>query len=275
MSFTRSTTQTDVHQNMPDYPSAEGYTTSQLKTAFDAPATGLKTDLNGLMTELEAVSSAENIGADEIVAGDNSDANVQAKLEKLYTDMQGITQGAVADGSITETKIDSTYEATIAKKDGTVQTGLSAEMLNGKTEAQLKTAFLTTPSPTTISFTGATKQTATVTETKTYATNGSRYYMMVFNYAQCKVALYDAKSQNFVYATYLGRYTDDSYNTYAFNTNNIKLENGDSSRGKITLNVTYNNGTMTLAATKEQSQNASGNNTPSGTVTIFELGGIV
>jgi hypothetical protein len=32
---------------------------------------------------------------------------------------------------------------------------------------------------------------------------------------------------------------------------------------------------MTLSATKEQSQRADGNNTPSGAITIFELGGMV
>jgi len=273
MSFTRSTTNTSVHQGMPDYPSAEGYSTTQLKQAFDAPAEGLQADINRLATELEATTSAENIGADEIVAGDTSDANVQAKLEKLYTDMQSITQKGVADGSITQEKLDSTYEGTIAKKDGTMQAGLSAEMLNGKTEAQLKSAFLSTPLPSTVSFTGAAKQTATVTETKTYSTNGSRYYMMILSYNACQLALYDAKTQKFVFATHLG--SGDQYTTIAFNTNNIKIHNGNNYYGKVTLNVTYSNGIMTLSATKEQSQKSDGWNTPSGTITIFELGGIV
>lgn len=274
MSFTRSTTNTSVHQGMPDYPSAEGYSTTQLKQAFDAPAEGLQTDINRLATELEATTSAENIGADEITSGDTSDANVQAKLEKLYTDMQGISQGAIPDGTITATKMDATYEGTIAKKDGTLQTGLNAEKLNGKTEAQLKSAFLSTPLPSIVSFTGAAKQTATVTETKTYSTNGSRYYMMISSYNACQLALYDAKTQKFVFATYLGR-SADQYATFAYNTNNIKVYNGNNYNGKVTLNVTYSNGTMTLSATKEQSQMSDGWNTPSGTITIFELGGIV
>lgn len=211
---------------MPDYPSSEGYTAATLKTAFDAPATGLKDDINRLETELEDTSSASNLGASPIVAGDDSDANVQAKLEKLYEDMQGISQGSIPDGTITEIKMNAAYEATLAKKDGTLQTGLNSEELNGKTEEQLKTAFLGTPNPATISFTGAAVKTSTVTETKTYATNGSRYYMMLLSYIGCKLAMYDAKTEKFVFATYLGEYPEASDyrdNTYAFNTNNIKI----------------------------------------------------
>jgi hypothetical protein len=278
MSFTRSTTNTTVHQNMPDYPSSEGYTAATLKTAFDAPATGLKGDINRLETELEDTSSASNLGASPIVVGDDSDANVQAKLEKLYADLQGISQGSIPDGTITEEKINATYEATLAKKDGTLQTGLNAEQLNGKTEAQLKTGFLGTPNPATISFTGAAKQTPTVTETKTYSTSGSRYYMMLFSYSDIKLAMYDAKTEKFVFATYLGRYPDgpsgNSNAQFAFNANNIPLLNS-SVRGTATLNVAYSSGTMTLALTKAPFQSSSGADIPSGTITIFELGGIV
>ena len=123
MGFTRSTTNTSVHQGMPDYPSSQGYTTTQLKQAFDAPAEGLQTDLNGLMSELEATTSAGFIGADQIDPSDASAANVQAKLEKIYTDMQGISQGSIPDGTITEAKLDATYAASVAIKDGTLQTG--------------------------------------------------------------------------------------------------------------------------------------------------------
>ena len=138
MGFTRSTTPTDVHQNMPDYPSNEGYTTTQLKTAFDAPATGLKDDINNLEAELEASDAAESVGAAPLSAGDTSDANVQAKLVKLLTDMQSISQGAVSDGSITQAKMDDTYEGTLAKKNGNLQTGLNAEMLGGTTLAGIQ-----------------------------------------------------------------------------------------------------------------------------------------
>ena len=254
---------------MPDYPSAQGYTTSQLKAAFDAPAEGLQTDVNGLMTELEDTTAAENIGADEIVAGDTSDANVQAKLEKLYTDMQGITQGAVSDGSITSAKLDATYEATLAKKDGTLQTGLSSEKLNGKTEAQLKSAFLTTLSPTNVTVTALAKNTATTTQTETVATSGCRYYILANSYY--KVTLYDAKSQKFVFSIPT---SDNSYykHDYAYNTASIRLYGDTGTSPIITLTATYAGTTLTLNVTKSTTSNSG---TPSGTITVFELGGIV
>ena len=113
MIVTRSVTQTDVHQNMPDYPSSQGITTSQLKTAFDAPATGLKDDINRLETELEAATASASLGADDLFVGDTSGATVQAKLEKLYTDIQSAILGVIPDDSITKAKLVSTFSSTI------------------------------------------------------------------------------------------------------------------------------------------------------------------
>lgn len=139
MGFTRSTTNVSVHQGLSDYPNQDdGLTAAQLKATFDFPAETLQNDLNGLETELEAVESASNIGADVIAVGDESDANVQAKLEKLAADMVGITQGAVADGSITQAKLASTLVSSLAFKDGTLQSGLNSEQLGGNTLAQIK-----------------------------------------------------------------------------------------------------------------------------------------
>jgi len=275
MSFTRSTTNTTVHQNMPDYPSGEGYTTSQLKTAFDAPATGLKSDLNGLMTELEDTSSASNIGAAAIVSGDDSDGNVQAKLEKLQEELEGIALGSIPDGSITQAKINGTYEATLAKKNGTLQTNLNTEKLNGKTEAQLKSAFLTMFNPTTVSFTALAPNSGTATETKSISTSGARYYLLVNTYY--KVILYDAKTQKFVFSIPIdgGQGYSDGY---AVNTTSIKLYGISlNSRSSMTLSATYSSNTLTLKATKNStsmSSQAEGG-TPAGTITVFELGGMV
>ena len=254
---------------MPDYPSGEGYTTSQLKTAFDAPATGLKSDLNGLMTELEDTSSASNIGATAIVSGDDSDGNVQAKLEKLQEELEGIALGSIPDGSITQAKMNGTYEATLAKKNGTLQTGLNTEKLNGKTEAQLKSAFLSTLSPTTVSISALAKNSGTATETKTVPTSGCRYYVIVNSFY--KVILYDAKSQKFVFSIPT---SDNSYYSkeYAYNTSSIRLYGDDGSAARITLAATYAGTTLTLNATKATISSAG---TPSGTLTIFELGGMV
>jgi outer membrane murein-binding lipoprotein Lpp len=73
---------------MPDSPSAEGMTALQLKTAFDSPAVGLKSDINRLEGELEATTAAANIGASNIYAGDDSASNLQAKLAKLHSEVE-------------------------------------------------------------------------------------------------------------------------------------------------------------------------------------------
>lgn len=139
MGFTRSTTNVSVHQGLSDYPNQDdGLTAAQLKATFDFPAETLQNDLNGLETELEDVSSAANIGADVITAGDESDANVQAKLEKLAADMVGITQGAVADGSITLAKLASSLADSLAVKDGTLQTGLNSQKVGGYTISNIQ-----------------------------------------------------------------------------------------------------------------------------------------
>lgn len=281
MSFTRSTTDVNVHRNMPDYPSNEGYTAAQLKTAFDSSAAGLKDDLNGLMTELESSSSASNVGAAAIADGDSSDANVQAKLEKLYEDLQGVALGDIPDGTITKAKMDATYAGTIAEKDGTLQTNLSAEMLNGKTEAQLMSAFLDTVNPQTLSFTAGTAPTAsntynTETEAKTMTTRGGRYYFMVFSYQNCKIALYDAQANKFIFGTYLGTNlsgVSDSTNTFSFNTTSLRLHKGYYN-DEVSIIANLSGTTLTVTATKKSRKTSSTQYpAPSGTITVFELGG--
>ena len=132
MGFTRSTTTTNVHSTLGDYPAEDDHLSSeQLKARFDSPATGLKSDLNGLMGELEASTSAASIGAANITYDDASDGNVQAKLEKIYSDLQAAAIGEIPDNTITEAKLASTYSTTVAKKDGTTQTNLNADQLDG------------------------------------------------------------------------------------------------------------------------------------------------
>lgn len=274
MSFTRSTTNTTVHQNMPDYPSGEGYTTSQLKTAFDAPATGLKADINRLATELEDTTSASNIGATAIVSGDDSAGNVQAKLNKLQEELEGITLGSIPDGSITQAKMNGTYEATLAKKDGTLQANLNAEKLNGKTETQLKTAFLATPNPTTLSFSkldapSDTWSETTVTESKTLNTNGSRYYLIILSGYYTDLAFYDAKSNKFAFGVNFTTTSDNAYNTAT-----LKVYDN---RATATLSASISSSVLTFNMTKKSVHNSSDNkySVPAGTLTIFELGGMV
>lgn len=131
MGFTKSTTNTTVHQNMPDYPSSEGYTAEQLKQAFDAPATGLKADINRLIDELENVNASTKMGANAMYDGDSSDSNIQAKLVHLYETVSAAILGQIPDNSITKNKLVSSYESTIAKKDNTLQTNLNADKVDG------------------------------------------------------------------------------------------------------------------------------------------------
>lgn len=268
MSFTRSTTDVHVHRNMPDYPTGEGISASDLKTAFDSEAEGLQGDINRLATELEDTTSASNLGAAALTDGDTSDATIQAKLEKLQSEIEDATLGQIPDGTITEAKLNDDYAASLAKKNGDLQTGLNAEKLNGKTEAQLKSAFLTTPAPVTLSYTGAAKNTQTITESKTMNTNGGRYFMMVFSYDDCKLGLYDASTQKFIFATYLGNGSDGQY---AFNSARINLENGRY-KGNAELQVYHSNNVLTLNVTKTPKENYA---VASGTITVFELGGII
>lgn len=267
MSFTRSTTDVNVHRNMPDYPSGAGITTTQLKTAFDSSAEGLKTDLNGLMTELEDTTAADNLGAAQI--GDEVGTTVQDKLEYLQSELQGIALGDIPAGTITQGKLDSTYEATLAKKDGTLQSGLSAEMLNGKTEAQLESAFFTTVDATTLSYTKLETVSTTTTETKTVSTGKSRYYVLTFGggYNEYAATLYDARSNKFA---------------FAINRNNTGVSNNVGSLRLFwysqdlgaTLTASYSSGVLTLNVTKKTGSSSS-SATPAGTITVYELGGKV
>ena len=264
MSFTRSTTDVNVHRNMPDYPTGAGISASELKAAFDSEAEGLQDDLNRLEDELEETTAAGSIGADALAEGDESDGNVQAKLEYLQGEIQEATLGQIPDGTITEAKLDDTFSGTLAKKDGNLQTGLNSEKLNGKTESQLKSAFLSTPSFTDISFSGHTSST-TVTETKTYSVTNSRYLLIISSYSNCKKILLDLKSSNSQRMVYA-----EGLNYFASKTNSAKLIDSQV-YGYVTLTTSYSDNTLTLNVTKRKTDA----NIPSGVLTIYELGGIV
>lgn len=75
----------------------------QNKQAFDKLITEVvKAKLNALIDELVAITAAGQIGAD--VDGLSS-TNVNAALAELLSAMKDITQGSVADGSITTAKL--------------------------------------------------------------------------------------------------------------------------------------------------------------------------
>ena len=138
MGFTRSTADVKVHQSMADYPRVEdGMSAEELKKKFDAPAEQLQKDLNKLVDELEAETGANSTGAQQLTPGDTTAPNVQAKLLYLLEQIQNAILNQIPDGSITETKLNPEYASLLAKTNGTLQEGLNAEKINGKTDSEL------------------------------------------------------------------------------------------------------------------------------------------
>lgn len=133
MSFTKSTTDISVHQKLGDYPNVDdGLSAEELKKRFDLPAETLQKDINTLINELESILSASNLGANVLDENDTSEGNVQAKLKKIYGELQNVALGQIPNGTITEEKIEETFNNLLAKKNGEVQENLNAEMISGR-----------------------------------------------------------------------------------------------------------------------------------------------
>lgn len=129
MAFTRITANVQNISALSDEPNIDdGLSAAQLKAKFDKAGVDIKAGVNNLISELEGTTAAANIGASALDAGDTSDDTVQGKLEYLQNEMQSITQGAVADGSITAAKL-AANSVTSAKLDSTV-----TSLINGKAE---------------------------------------------------------------------------------------------------------------------------------------------
>ena len=81
-----------------------GLTAAELKAKFDADSGTLKTYLNDVLIPfLEGASAAASLGITTI-PGFSAD-NIQTALEQIVQAMQDVTQGSVADGSITLAKL--------------------------------------------------------------------------------------------------------------------------------------------------------------------------
>ena len=81
-----------------------GLTAAELKAKFDADAGTLKDYVNDVLIPfLEGTSAAESLGI-ATISGFSAD-NIQTALEEIIGAMQEITQGSVADGSITLAKL--------------------------------------------------------------------------------------------------------------------------------------------------------------------------
>ena len=81
-----------------------GLTAAELKAKFDADAGALKDYVNDVLIPfLEGTSAAASLGITTIPGF--SAGNVQTALEQIVQAMQDVTQGSVADGSITLAKL--------------------------------------------------------------------------------------------------------------------------------------------------------------------------
>lgn len=81
-----------------------GLTAAELKAKFDADSGTLKTYLNDVLIPfLEGMTASASLGITTIPGF--SAGNVQTALEQIVQAMQDVTQGSVADGSITLAKL--------------------------------------------------------------------------------------------------------------------------------------------------------------------------
>ena len=106
MSLPQLTTDLNIIQALDDEPNdVGGLSSAQLKAKFDEAVGYIKTYINTtLLPYFEGISGAGDIGI-TTVSGIQAATNVQEALEALELNIEGITQGAVADNSITNAKL--------------------------------------------------------------------------------------------------------------------------------------------------------------------------
>ena len=119
MAFTKNTDDLNIIQKLPDEPNdVGGLTAAQLKAKFDEAGGKLKTSLNGLVDELGATTAAANVGFNS-TAGVPED-NVQDAIENVQEQLADISQGSVADGSISTVKLADSAVTSAKLADGSV-----------------------------------------------------------------------------------------------------------------------------------------------------------
>lgn len=105
------TTDLNIIQALDDRPNANtGLTPEEVKAKFDEAVNIIKTFINNTLTaELEAKilgnAGADAVGCDRIYVDGISTETVRGQLEKLKLEIEGVSQGAVPDGSITDLKL--------------------------------------------------------------------------------------------------------------------------------------------------------------------------
>ena len=99
-----------------------GLTAAELKAKFDEAAAAIQTYINDtLLPYLESVSGAGDIGI-TTVSGIQAATNVQDALAALEANIEGVTQGSVADNSINTVKLVDSAITNAKLADGSVST---------------------------------------------------------------------------------------------------------------------------------------------------------
>ena len=150
MAFTKITDDLNIIQALDDEPNVDsGMSAAQLKAKFDEAPNKIKTAFNNLIDALgdqrEGYEASSNISAAKIYSIDESDNNVQAKLEHLKELVDNVVLGDIPDNSITKTKL--TFGDTIPTNEQMGVLYLASKYHNpinaGETEQQYTTPTLT------------------------------------------------------------------------------------------------------------------------------------
>lgn len=121
MAFNSFNEDMDIISKLGDEPNEDdGLSADALKAKFDLAGKKIKTFLNNLISAMAGENGAANIGfeSSENVPADN----VQDAIENVQEQLVGVSQGAVADGSITTAKLNGGAVTTAKLDDGAVTT---------------------------------------------------------------------------------------------------------------------------------------------------------
>jgi len=131
MAYSKITDDMNIIQALPDEPNdVGGLTAAQLKAKFDEAGNKIKTAFNNLVDELNESGTGGGSASEisfERTAGVPED-NVQDAIENVQEQIAGISQGTVADGSITTVKLADNAVTTAKMADGSVT---SAKLASG------------------------------------------------------------------------------------------------------------------------------------------------
>lgn len=132
MAFETMNDDMNIIAKLPDEPNDEGgMTAGALKATFDKAGMLAKTAINKLIAALGASTAAGNIGFAPTAGVPKT--NVQDAIENVQSQIAGVSQGAVANGSITSEKLEDGAVTAEKIADGAVTGTKIAELaISGK-----------------------------------------------------------------------------------------------------------------------------------------------